>query len=263
MDPISIEEKVHHGDVWTVPAKGTLKVMGWKKNGKWKITTCPEGMEWNWKCLGMRGGKTTQQLILWWPWQAAEVGPQLLQFVLELRNFYCQQKGGKFEEERGVGFLSMRTEHISGQMCGHANHRGPFTGVYINVNHRRHDIIKRKDEQNGCRFNPAFHVFPTFTQGCRDETVNFTRSRYKFIQGSPLKWSLTNTNVNNAQTTQTPLKQSHRTNWGPSKWLLHITFTRRDYVEATQFDKKTYILIICKVLTSCDVCPFNWCLRGI
>lgn len=31
MDPISIEEKVHHGDVWTVPAKGTLRVMGWGK----------------------------------------------------------------------------------------------------------------------------------------------------------------------------------------------------------------------------------------
>lgn len=113
------------------PRKRDIKGNGTgKKNGKWKITTCPEGIEWNWKCLGMRGGKTTQQLILWWPWQAAEVGPQLLQFVLELRNFYCQQKGGKFEEERGVGFLSMRTEHISGQMCGHANHMGPFTGVY-------------------------------------------------------------------------------------------------------------------------------------
>lgn len=88
------------------PRKRDIKGNGMeKKNGKWKITTCPEGIEWNWKCLGMRGGKTTQQLILWWPWQAAEVGPQLLQFVLELQNFYCQQKGGKFEEERGVGFL--------------------------------------------------------------------------------------------------------------------------------------------------------------
>lgn len=106
-----------------------------EKKGKWKITTCPEGIEQNWKCLRMRGGKTTQQLILSSSvprmtltgcWSQAPA----LEFVLEPRDFYCQQKGGKFEEERGVGFLSMRTEHISGQKCGYANHTGPFTDVH-------------------------------------------------------------------------------------------------------------------------------------
>lgn len=126
------------GAAWPrlVSAKGTLRVMGWrKKKGKWKITTCPEGIEQNWKCLRMWGGKTTQQLILSSSvprmtltgcWSRAPA----LEFVLEPRDFYCQQKGGKFEEERDVGFLSMRTERISGQKCGYANHTGPFTDVH-------------------------------------------------------------------------------------------------------------------------------------
>lgn len=125
------------------PCKRDIKGNGMEKKEmiSGKITTCPEGIAQNWNCLGIRGGKTTQQLILSWSisrvtltgcWSLAPA----LEFVLELTDFYSQQKEGKFEEERGVRFLSMGTEHISGQECRHVNHMGPFTGVYKCQSHK-------------------------------------------------------------------------------------------------------------------------------
>lgn len=46
MHPISVEEKVKHSHVWTVPAKGTLRVMGWrgkKRKDKWENHNLPRG----------------------------------------------------------------------------------------------------------------------------------------------------------------------------------------------------------------------------
>lgn len=89
--------------------------------------------------------------------------------------------GCPFPERRERGL-------VSGQKCRHAIHTGPFTGARVSITEsmtsspRFHS--EEEEKENGCDFAKAVRVFPIFTQGRREEALNYAA---KFTRGSPLK----------------------------------------------------------------------------